>query len=212
MAPVKGTRNLIGADARAVLDAIARLRWLVEQKGFQPYIPSSLAYRSLFDGQVGDNRMFEFKDRADRNLVLVPEITAQAREDYRDGLEDLSFPSDVWYAQRCYRYDNPQRGRYREFFQFGVEQFGVADSIKRIHLFDLAMKCLKTFGLTEKDFTWTVGVDRGMGYYNGQGFEFRSNDGLQLVGGGPYEEGIGFALGIERCLLVAEEKRQKEAI
>jgi histidyl-tRNA synthetase len=206
---VRGTRNLIGADARDVLDAITRLRVLVEPRGFAPFIPSNLAYRELFQGQMGENRMYEFKDRSDRDLVLIPEVTAVARQEFRN---NPNFPKQIWYATRCYRYDKPQRGRYREFWQFGVEDFGkhLASAkfagIENIELLALAQKALEVFGLTNTDYTWKTGIDRGQGYYTGAGFEFRSNDGLQLLGGGPYKEGIGFALGIDRCILVGKEK------
>lgn len=205
----RGTRNLIGVDARAVLDAISRLRHLVEPQGFEPFIPSTLAYRNLFENQIGDNRMYEFKDRSDRDLCLIPEVTAVAREEYRENPHVM--PSRVWYATRCYRYDKPQRGRYREFWQFGVEQFGKPETDNRLafgEMIQLAIASMQTFGLTKSDFSWTIGVDRGQRYYTGQGFEFRANDGLQLLGGGPYAEGIGWALGIDRCLLVS--KKQEE--
>ena len=174
---------------------------MVEPKGFEPFIPSTLAYRSLFEKQIGDNRMYEFKDRSNRDLCLIPEVTAVARAEYQENRHLM--PNKIWYATRCYRYDNPQRGRYREFWQFGVEQFG-DDQI--MDLLPLAFQCLQTFGLGPTDYTWKTGVERGLGYYTGQGFEFRSNDGLQLLGAGPYAEGIGFALGIDRCLLVKRER------
>lgn len=151
--------------------------------------------------------MYEFQDRSNRDLVLIPEVTAVARREYSN--DPLNFPKNIWYASRCYRYDKPQRGRYREFWQFGVEIMGVKTSelgekLLLQDLFSLANDSLQTFGLTQKDYTWKIGVERGLGYYTGQGFEFRSNDGLQLLGAGPYPEGIGFALGIDRCLLVTK--------
>ncbi len=196
---VRGTKNLYGDNARVVLDSVTRLRYLVEPLGFEPFIPSSLQYKSLFAKQIGDNRMYEFKDRSDRELCLIPEVTAVALE---QRISEPNTPGKIWYATRCYRYDKPQKGRYREFWQFGVECFD--EEYNTEDMFLLAGKALRRFGLDVPQIELRNNVERGQGYYIGQGFEYwDTKNKLQLVGGGCYNGGIGFALGIERCLLAA---------
>lgn len=199
MPPVRGTRNLWGPQAREILNAIDTLREHVEYFGFQPFIPSALAYAELFDGQIGDNRAYEFRDRSDRRLVLTPEVTAIAREEFRNNWNSFPKPVRIWYATRCYRYDKPQRGRYREFWQFGVESFGDNYPEKAKNLLRECLNCLNLKNVEYRD-----SVKRGLGYYVEDGFEAWKK-GLQIAGGGRYPEGVGFAIGIDRAVLIRSE-------
>lgn len=196
---VRGTHALVGPSARQIWHSIVMLAEYVEHEGFEPYLASTLAHRELFAEQMGDNRMYEFKDRSDRDLVLIPEVTAVIREGWREG--HLKAWPRLWYAQRCYRYDKPQRGRYREFWQFGLEELGHT----KIDMLALLRQCLERLGV--RDYEVRQGVARGLGYYTAEGFEVHK-DGLQLAGGGPYAEGQGWALGLERCLLTLEPKEE----
>lgn len=193
---VRGTRNLVGSEARAILDVITHLRLIVERVGFEPFIPSTLADKETFVGQIGDNRMYEFQDRSERELVLIPEVTAIAKQEYM--ADPFNFPQRIWYAQRCYRYDKPQRGRYREFWQFGVEIFKPTPQEVSENSY-LMEELIRALGIRGYEMKQTV--ERGQVYYKGNGYEVWKG-GLQLGGGGAYENGVGFAIGLERCLLV----------
>jgi histidyl-tRNA synthetase len=191
---------LLGAEANRISDTIQKLRTVVENVGYQEFIPSTLAYAETFEKQMGDNRVFAFDDLAGRKLVLIPEVTAIARQEYDETWsKTLPKPVRLWYAQRCYRYDKPQRGRYREFWQFGIECMGKFDEADtKMVLRD----CLKTVGLD--NYEWNDSIKRGLGYYVENGFEVQAA-GLQLAGGGRYPEGIGWAIGIERLLIALSE-------
>ncbi len=197
---VRGTRNLLGLDA----EDLTRLTRLLEEncynEGFKRFIPSSLGDAALFGG-MGDNRMFAFKDLGGRDLVLIPEVTAIARQEYRDSWEKtMPKPVKLFYASRCYRYDKPQRGRYREFTQFGIEVLGPGE----VNVRDLLARNLDSTGLT---FELRDGVKRGLGYYIEEGFEAWA-DGMQIAGGGRYAEGAGWAIGVERLLLALEAQKR----
>ena len=108
-------------------------------------------------------------------------------------------------SQRCFRYERPQAGRYREFTQFGVEVLNPTwDWTEDLIL--LGRRLLDIAGLT---FAVNRGVKRGLGIYTDAGFEFVC-DALgaqkQVLGGGPYENGYGFAVGVDRVLLAMEQK------
>lgn len=190
---VRGTRNLLGAEADALAAAIAKLEAWAQRNGFQRFIPSALVEAELFTGQVGDNRTFNFTDLGGRSLMLLPEVTGVVRREYRETWSRaLPKPVSLYYTARCYRYDRPQRGRYREFTQFGIEQLPA-----RLDMLELLRDCLR--GRREIEFR--AGVKRGLAYYNADGFEAWAG-GLQIAGGGAYAEGAGFAIGVERLLLV----------
>ena len=141
--------------------------------------------------------MYEFADRAGRKLVLIPEVTAIVRREWREKWSKTEpRPLRLFYTSRCYRYDKPQAGRYREFTQFGVESLPEdKDSV----LLSTLESCLYIAGL--KNYELRNAVKRGLGYYVEDGFEVWAK-GMQIAGGGRYPEGIGWAMGVERLLLV----------
>lgn len=112
----------------------------------------------LLNDQTGDNRVFRFKDLGDRELMLLPEVTMVARRWFHEHAKALPKPVKLYYSARCYRYDRPQRGRYREFTQFGIEMLpsnGAAPT-------DIIQQWLNDLGL---EYEFRDGVDRGQGYY-----------------------------------------------
>ena len=110
-------------------------------------------------------------------------------------------PIKLFYVSRCYRYERPQMGRYREFTQFGIEILGDKSGNDKQESIDLLAKCLQKFNV---NFEMTLAVKRGLSYYVEDGFEI-SVDKLgaqkQICGGGRYKQGLGFAIGFDRLML-----------
>lgn len=144
--------------------------------------------------------MWSFKDRGDRDVCLIPEVTGVIQELYRQGWEkSRAKPIRLFYVSRCYRYDRPQRGRYREFTQIGVECLG--GTVPAGEVVQLLCGCLNLFGLK---YRLVEAVKRGLTYYVEDGFEVECNalgTQKQVAGGGRYAEGIGWAIGLNRLLL-----------
>lgn len=147
--------------------------------------------------------MWSFKDKGDRDVCLIPEATAVIQELYRESWEKaLPKPVKLFYVSRCYRYDKPQKGRYREFTQFGVEVLGT--KIEAAPVTELLKTVLDAFKLK---YEFVPSVKRGLSYYTEDGFEVEcSNLGAQkqVAGGGRYAEGIGWAIGVDRLILALE--------
>ena len=70
------------------------------------------------------DELYSFKDKGGRNLALRPELTAPVMRMYVDQLQMKPKPLKLFYFGNCYRYDRPQKGRYREFMQAGCELIG----------------------------------------------------------------------------------------
>jgi histidyl-tRNA synthetase len=145
--------------------------------------------------------MWTFDDRGGRRVCLVPEATGMIQELWNEGWNRAwPKPTKLFYAARCYRYDRPQRGRYREFTQFGVEILGGGDGAAAEAVAALEA-CLAAVGVACEI---KGGVRRGIGYYVEEGFEAEF-PGLgaqrQVAGGGRYAEGVGWALGVDRLML-----------
>jgi len=148
-------------------------------------------------------QMYVFEDRGGRELCLRPEGTATVQL----LAKKLGTRKDVklWYETRCWRYEQPQAGRYREFTQFGVEWLNPRDpEAARNELESLGKSMLGNIGA---DYEWSSQVKRGLAYYVDDGFEASVNSlgaQKQVLGGGSYNEGIGFAVGIDRLMLAIQ--------
>lgn len=145
--------------------------------------------------------MWTFKDKGQRDVCLIPEVTGIIQELYREQWKALPKPIKVFYISRCYRYDRPQLGRYREFTQIGVECLG---KINKEEILNLLIDCLNLFNI---EYRVVPLVKRGLSYYLNDGFEIECDKlgaQKQLAGGGEYAEGIGWAIGLDRLLLALE--------
>jgi histidyl-tRNA synthetase len=200
---VRGTSITIGPIV-AIKRRIENL-WvqLMIEKGFSEIELPSLEMKSLYEEKsVGlETQMYEFKDRSNRSLCLRPEGTATCQYLART---QWSKQKDItlFYVTRCWRYEKPQAGRYREFAQFGVEILNPTMDYLTF-LTGCALELIHA--VTDEPITLNNSVKRGLGYYTENGFEIEMPSlgaQKQLVGGGRYKEGIGFAIGLDRLLCV----------
>nr|WP_207201057.1 ATP phosphoribosyltransferase regulatory subunit [Pseudomonas sp. TH04] len=146
-------------------------------------------------------QMWAFADKAGRPCCLIPEATALFQERSAvllNGRAEAMF----FYVARCYRYERPQAGRYREFTQLGLEILSPDPGLALQRSQALCCGFLNTLGL---DYELKLAVKRGLSYYlQGNGFEVRCptlGAQQQVVGGGAYREGAGFGIGLERLVL-----------
>ena len=192
----KGTRILLGHEKRYAVNIM--VQHLLSNNYQEISIPIIQA-QETFSGKVGEennNLMFNFKDRGDRDVCLAPEYTAVIQ---KLSTEYFKYKNDVklFYVQECFRGEKPQAGRYRQFTQLGVEIINPTKDYQD-ELILLSSALLDKLNI---DYRIDKDATRGLDYYKGgKGFEIRNKDGLQLLGGGEYEGGIGFALGIDRLL------------
>ena len=152
--------------------------------------------------------MYAFQDKGGRDICLIPEATAIIQEQFNTSwAKSWPKPIRIFYVQRCYRYDRPQKGRYREFTQIGAELLGGSKPDDRAEVVSLLQAVLGLFPIR---YELKEGVKRGLSYYVEEGFEAEvASLGAQkqVAGGGRYREGIGWAIGLDRLLLALEESR-----
>lgn len=149
--------------------------------------------------------MWAFKDKGGRDVCLIPEVTGVIQEMFRDTWsKSKKLPLKIFYVNRCYRYERPQKGRYREFTQFGIEILGDTSGNDYDESVQLLKDCLDSLNV---EYNFTESVKRGLSYYTGEGFEVECSKlgaQKQIAGGGRYSEGIGWAIGVDRLLLAME--------
>lgn len=149
--------------------------------------------------------MWKFKDKNSNDCCLIPEVTGLLQDNFRKNwfYEYKKKPLKIFYISRCYRYETPQKGRYREFTQLGIEIMGGADrATYKKESIELLKNILDKFN--SLDYKFNNSVKRGLGYYTEEGFEVECDNlgsQKQIAGGGVYSEGVGWAIGIDRLLL-----------
>ncbi|HTW90152.1 MAG TPA: histidine--tRNA ligase [bacterium] len=126
----KGTQDFVPPDSERRRQAEAAFRSLAETHGFREIITPTFEHTAVFvksSGETSDivkKEMYSFKDRAGRDLTLRPEGTPGV---VRAVLENrLRLPCRLYYIGPYFRYSRPQKGRYREFGQLGIEALGEA--------------------------------------------------------------------------------------
>lgn len=202
MKTVKGTRLLIGDDAERLQGVIESCTRIAKSEGFKRVMLPSLDFAEFYKEKLNpDLRMYEFEDRKGRKLCLRPECTNTL------AAMDWAPDTKLFYIEKCWRYDKPQAGRYREFIQFGVEWLNPILSMDSVIYtlesiaFEMCYKAVRT-----TNWQPNRNIARGSDYYkDGLGFEIEHNSlgaQKQVVGGGAYEGGAGFAIGVDRLALI----------
>ena len=193
----KGTRIILGNKKRNLINKMIEI---LQKNSFQEIQIPIIQYQETFKNKVGienSNLMFNFNDRGNREICLAPEYTAIIQK-----LAKTTFKNEkdikVFYVAECFRGEKPQAGRYRQFTQLGVEIINPTE----IDMLPLLASDLIT--TVTKEFDINFNVTRGLDYYKeGKGFEIvceKLGSSKQICGGGEYEGGIGFAIGIDRLL------------
>jgi histidyl-tRNA synthetase len=112
-----------------------RKRWLIEDKmrditqrwGYEEIKTPVFEHLDLFTMKSGEEikkEIYTFKDKSGRDMALRPELTAPVMRMYVNELKMSPKPLRFYYFENCFRYERPQKNRFREFWQFGVEVIG----------------------------------------------------------------------------------------
>jgi len=210
MRQARGTRLLVGNEATQRRDLINQLIATARDAGYEEVLLPSLEPADIYTDKAGPEilgQMYTLTDRKGGTLSLRPEGTATLQElarSWKGRRKDVR----LFYETRCWRYETPQAGRYREFTQFGVEILDPRQDPTE-ELISLAERMVAQTGAR---YELRRGVKRGLAYYTADGFEILCPDlgaQKQVVGGGVYAEGVGFAIGVDR-LLIAQQAAEVE--
>ncbi|MEM0493557.1 MAG: histidine--tRNA ligase [Candidatus Thermoplasmatota archaeon] len=120
--------------------------------GYREIQTPTFEHLELFTAKSGEgiiNEIYSFKDKSGRDLALRPELTAPVIRFYVDQMQMQPKPLKLFYFGNCFRYDRPQKGRYREFQQAGCELIGAGTPEAHAELIALAYNILKNTGLSD---------------------------------------------------------------
>ena len=151
--PVRGMRDLIGEDQRRHAHVIETGRAVAGLYGFAEWATPLVEDTSVFARTLGDTsdvvtkEMYTFDDRGGDSVTLRPEGTAGVcRALISNGLTQ-SLPQKVFYAGPMFRYERPQKGRYRQFHQIGAELIGPAEPLADAEIIALGWAILRALGV-----------------------------------------------------------------
>lgn len=98
---------------------------------------------------IVNKEMYTFQDKGDRSLTLRPEGTAPVVRSYIENKmqHDVEQPTKLYYLAPMFRYERKQKGRYRQFVQFGIEAIGVEDPLIDVEVISMLMNIYQSFGL-----------------------------------------------------------------
>ena len=151
----KGTYDVYGEYGKKIRKLEDILKDLMEVYDYEYFRTPIFESSDLFHRGVGETtdivtkETYDFKDRGDRDMTLRPEGTAGIVRSYIENkyYGNPNTPSKVWYYGPMFRYERPQSGRYREFYQFGVEAFGTDDPMMDAEVISIPVNFYRMLGL-----------------------------------------------------------------
>lgn len=152
----KGVHDILPADHEYHTFIKKVVRHRCRQAGFRRISTPVFEFTEVFKRSIGDTsdivskEMYTFHDRKGRSLTLKPEGTAGVVRAYiQHGMHTLPQPVELYYIEPFFRYDRPQKGRYRQFWQFGFEVLGESDPALDAQIIFLAYKILDDLGISK---------------------------------------------------------------
>lgn len=150
---VRGTYDLYGEAKRKLKKVIETGSKVVEKYGFEEIETPIFEFTEVFSRNLGDTsdivtkEMYCFSDKGGESLTLRPEGTAGAVRAFISNGMQQNLPVKFYYSGPMFRYERPQKGRQRQFTQFGIELLGVDTPQADIEVISMAYEFLEKLGL-----------------------------------------------------------------
>lgn len=153
--PARGTQDLIGEDARRHAHVVATARRITSLYGCAEWSTPIFEATAVFSRNLGETsdvvtkEMYTFEDRGGDSLTLRPEGTAGiCRALVSNGLTQ-TLPQKIFYTGPMFRYERPQKGRYRQHSQIGMEIIGAAEPLADAEVIACGWQILRALGIAE---------------------------------------------------------------
>ena len=155
--PYKGTRDFYPREMRLRNWFFGVIRDVLETSAFDEYNGPMLESLELYAAKSGEEiageQTYNFTDRGERRLAIRPEMTPTVARMVAGKMGELNFPLRWFSIPNMYRYERPQRGRLREFWQINVDIFGCDSYEADLECIVSAINILRAYGADESMFT-----------------------------------------------------------
>jgi histidyl-tRNA synthetase len=162
----RGTRDFLFDEMKERKFVENTMRKVFETYGYQEIktpIFEDLALFTLKSGEGIIEEIYHFQDKGGRDLALRPELTAPVARIYLNQLQKAPRPIKMYYFGSCFRYERPQAGRFRQFWQFGCELIGGKSPDCEAEIIALAAHCLEELKLEDYQIhLGNLGILRGI--------------------------------------------------
>ena len=154
--PYKGTRDFYPAEMRFRNWFFGKIRETLERSAYEEYNAPMVEELELYIAKSGEEiakkQTYNFTDRGDRQLAIRPEMTPSVARMVAGKMNELNMPLKWFSIPNMYRYERPQRGRLREFWQLNVDIFGCDGFEADMDVIESAINVLRGFGADETMF------------------------------------------------------------
>lgn len=162
----RGTRDFLFNEMKERKQIENTLRNIFEIYGYQEIKTPLFEDLSLFTLKSGEGivgQIYNFQDKGGRDLALRPELTAPVARLYIKELQKKPKPLKMYYFGSCFRYERPQKGRWRQFWQMGCEIIGGKSPESEAEIIALSAHCLEELGLEDFEIhIGNLGIIRGI--------------------------------------------------
>jgi histidyl-tRNA synthetase len=155
--PYKGARDFYPEDKRLQKYMFGVMREVCERFGYEEYDAPILEPTELFASKTSDEivneQTYTFIDRGDRSVTIRTEMTPSVSRMVAGRRQELAYPARWYSIPNIWRYERPQRGRLREFWQLNVDLFGVAGVEADYEIIQVADAIMQTYGAKRDMYT-----------------------------------------------------------
>ncbi|MBP9852423.1 MAG: histidyl-tRNA synthetase [Patescibacteria group bacterium] len=155
--PYKGARDFYPEDKRVQKYMFSRMREVCERFGYEEYdapiLEPTELYLSKGNQEIIDEQTYTFLDRGRRSVTVRTEMTPSVSRMIAAKRQELAYPVRWYSIPNLWRYERPQRGRLREFWQLNVDIFGIVGLEAEHEIISVADRLMGSFGATRKMYT-----------------------------------------------------------
>ncbi len=159
--PYKGTRDYYPAEKRIQNYIFGKWRHVAESYGYEEYGAPILEPLEVYAAKSGQElvgeQTYQFTDRGGRTVAIRPEMTPSVSRMVAAKRQELAYPARLFSIANFMRYERPQRGREREFWQLNVDIFGADGVLAEAEIITMGADFLRTFGA--KDDMYVIKVN-----------------------------------------------------
>lgn len=181
----KGARDFYPEDKRLQNYIFETWKKVCERYGYEEYTAPVLEPIELYTSKTSDEivseQTYSFTDRGGRTVVMRPEMTPSVARMVAARRQELPYPIRWYSIPDCWRYERPQRGRNRQFWQLNVDLFGVETVDADLEIVCLADAIMKEFGATEEMFQIKLNSRKLINLIMSQYLELDATQAKQMV-------------------------------
>ena len=183
--PYKGVRDFYPEDKFVQEYIFEKMREIVESFGYEKYDASILESTDLYKAKSGEEivneQTYSFTDRGGRDVTLRPEMTPTLARMVAKKRRELAFPLRWFSIPNFFRYERPQKGRGREFWQLNVDIFGVKGIEAEIETITIAYKIMQNLGALDRDFVIKISFAGIVGTILSEKFNLEGEEKKKIV-------------------------------